>query len=83
VTAESAGDRRRPRFPEAQIAEVLRAHGLRLVNVERQMLPLIFLGWQRRGGHWVATCAGISKAAVKEAVDNAEDVLVLPLGCSP
>jgi hypothetical protein len=84
ITAESNGDKRQPRFPEAQIAEVLRQHGLRLVNVETQMMPLIFLGWQRRGGHWTAIAVGIDKASVRAAVEGVEgEIVILPLGCTP
>jgi hypothetical protein len=84
ITAEANGEKRQPHLPEPQIAEVLRRHGLRLVSIERQHLPLVFLGWARRGGRWQAVAAGVSKADVRAAVEGVErEILVLPLGVQP
>jgi hypothetical protein len=83
ITAETNGDRRQPHLPEPQVDELLRRHGLRLVSIERQHLPLVFLAWARRGGHWRAIAAGIDKASVKKAVQGVEGVVILPLGCQP
>jgi hypothetical protein len=83
VTAESTADGRAPRFPESKMVEMLRRHGLRLVAIERQMMPLIFVAWQRRGGHWQAIAAGVTKRDVHQAVQGVEGVVVLPLGVSP
>jgi hypothetical protein len=83
ITAETVADRRAGYLPEEELVEMLRRYGLRLVSVERQMMPLLFVGWQRKGGHWHAIAAGIDKASVKQAVQGIEEVVILPLGCSP
>jgi hypothetical protein len=83
ITAETNADKRPAYLPEDELTDLLRRYGLRLVSVERQMLPLLFVGWQRRGGHWHAIAAGIDKASVKHAVEGIEGVVILPLGCTP
>ena len=83
VTCETNADRRAAYLPEDELTDLLRRYGLRLVSIERQMMPLLFVGWQRRGGHWHAVAAGIDKASVKQAVQGTEGVVILPLGCVP
>jgi hypothetical protein len=38
-----------PRLPEAELSQLLRAHGLRLAGVEKERLPLLFVGWRPAG----------------------------------
>jgi hypothetical protein len=83
LTVEGSGDRRLPHLPEAELSQVLRAHGLRLAGVEKERLPLCFVGWRPVGGAWLGVACGTSKAVVREACRGVQGVKILPLGCSP